>query len=160
MKRNVVLRLGVAASLLLAGGCAGHFPADPENTLDAVTGGTLRVGASVNPPFVEDKGEQVVGSEAELVQDYALTRDAEITWVRGGEEDLMNRLEHGELDLVIGGLTDKTPWTKKAGLTRPYAESADRYGSRQSHVLAVPLGENAFLLDLDTYLQSRKEGAR
>lgn len=155
-----MVRLGVAGSLLLTAGCAGHFPADPENTLDDVTGGTLRVGASVNPPFVEDSGEQLLGSEVELVEDYARTRGADVSWIQGGEEDLMDRLEHGEVDLVIGGLTEKTPWMKKAGLTRPYEESTDRYGSRQHHVLAVPLGENAFLLDLDTYLQDRNEEAR
>ncbi|MBF4995312.1 transporter substrate-binding domain-containing protein [Arthrobacter gandavensis] len=144
-------------ALLAVVGCVGHFPADPDQTLTDVTGGTLRVGASVNPPYVEDQGRHLSGSEVELVEHYAQTLDANIEWTQGGEEDLMGRLEHGELDLVIGGLTDKTPWTKKAGLTRPYTESTDAFGSRHKHVLAVPLGENAFLLDLDTYLQERRQ---
>lgn len=140
-------------------GCVEHFPGDPEGTLTRVTGDTLRVGASANPPFVDSDGARITGSEVRLVEGYALTLNADIEWLQGGEEDLMERLEHGELDLVIGGLTDKTPWTTKAGLTRPYTESMGSFGDRQKHVLAVPLGENAFLLDLDTYLQGRKEDA-
>lgn len=138
-------------------GCVSRFPADPDGTLTRVSGGTLRVGASISPPYVEDEGSTLSGSEVDLVEGYAADRAAGVEWVQAGEEDLMNRLEHGELDMVIGGLTDKTPWTTRAGLTRPYAESVDEFGSRHQHVLAVPLGENGFLLDLDTYLQSRKE---
>ena len=152
------LAAGLAALAALTG-CGADFPADPDGTLARVSGGELRVGASVSPPYVTDEGQRLAGTEVNLVEGYAASRDAGIEWVQGGEEDLMNRLKHGELDLVIGGLTEKTPWTRKAGLTRPYAESTDEFGSRQKHVLAVPLGENAFLLDLDTYLQSRKEGS-
>jgi hypothetical protein len=145
-------------TLAVVTGCGAGFPADPDGTLAKVNGGELRVGASVNPPHVTVQGQRLSGTEVSLVEGYAAARDAGVEWVQGGEEDLMNQLKHGELDLVIGGLTEKTPWTRKAGLTRPYAESVDEFGSRHKHVLAVPLGENAFLLDLDTYLQARKEG--
>ncbi|MFC3300624.1 transporter substrate-binding domain-containing protein [Arthrobacter agilis] len=155
MGRRIMLVVGLALVLPTTTGCTTHFPADPEGTLTSVDGGTLRVGASINPPFVEEKGEELTGDEVELVEDYALTRDADIEWTEGGEEELMSRLGHGELDLVIGGLTAKTPWAGKAGLTRPYTETTDRFGTRRKHVLAVPLGENAFLLDLDTFLHHR-----
>ena len=67
---------------------------------------------------------------------------------------LAEDLKHGELDLVIGGLNDKTPWEKDAGLTRAYAESVDTRGQGRKHVMLVPKGENAFLLELDRFLAS------
>ena len=44
----------------------------------------------------------------------------------GGEETLIGRLERGELDLVIGGLTADTPWVEQAAITKPYAETTRR----------------------------------
>ena len=83
---------------------------------------------------------------------------AEIEWVAGTEQVLADELKHGGLDLVIGGLDDKTPWVTHAGTTRPYAESRDGRGSLHKHVMLVPLGENAFLLELDKYLMDVKAG--
>lgn len=34
----------------------------------------------------------------------------------------MEALERFELNLVIGGLTEKTPWSRQVGLTKPYFE--------------------------------------
>ena len=82
---------------------------------------------------------------------------ADIEWVSGTEHVLAEELKHGELDLVIGGLNDKTPWAQHGGLTRVYAESRDSHGSLQKHVMLVPLGENAFLLQLDKFLMEAKE---
>lgn len=72
------------------------------------------------------------------------------TDVRGEEA-----LKQGDLDLVVGGLTASTPWTDKAALTRPYAETTIGWGRTQKHVLAVPLGENAFLVTLEEFLSGR-----
>ncbi len=135
-------------------GCAGQYPTDPHHTLNEVTGGTLRVGASHNEPFVSVTGPTPSGTEIALVTSYADTLDADIDWTIGGEEELVDRLEHGELDMLVGGLTDETPWEKKVGLTRPYANTTDRFGRTDKHVLAVRMGENAFLLDLDEFLHS------
>ena len=44
-----------------------------------------------------------------------------------------------------------------AGLTRPYAESRDERGKLHKHVMLVPMGENAFLLELDKFLVAAKE---
>ena len=60
-----------------------------------------------------------------LVRDFAATLPAEIEWTVGGEEMLILALEHGDLDLVIGGLTADTPWEKHAAITKPYAEATD-----------------------------------
>ena len=164
-------RRGVMAGLLLAvlmvlPGCGSSFPADPEGTLENVRGGTLRVGASMNGDWVRINASgsgglssnDVQGTEAELVKDFAARLGAEIEWVAGTEQVLADELKHGGLDLVIGGLDDKTPWVTHAGTTRPYAESRDGRGSLHKHVMLVPLGENAFLLELDKYLMEVKAG--
>ena len=164
-------RRGMMAGLLLAvlmvlSGCGSSFPADPEGTLERVRGGTVRVGASMNGDWVRINASgsgglssnDVQGTEAELVKDFAARLGAEIEWVAGTEQVLADELKHGGLDLVIGGLDDKTPWVTHAGTTRPYADSRDGRGSPHKHVMLVPLGENAFLLELDKYLMEVKAG--
>ncbi|MFF1254702.1 transporter substrate-binding domain-containing protein [Pseudarthrobacter sp. NPDC058329] len=153
------------AALLLVTGCAGSFPADPQGTLEKAQGGTLRVGASMNGDWVrisadaggEVRSSDVQGTEADLVRDFAAQLGSDIEWVAGTEQVLAEEIKHGELDLVIGGLDNKTPWVTHAGITRPYAESRDERGSLHKHVMLVPLGENAFLLELDKFLMAAKE---
>ncbi|UZX01695.1 ABC transporter substrate-binding protein [Arthrobacter sp. CDRTa11] len=147
-------------SALALTGCGTAYPADPSGTLGRVTDGTLRVGASSNADWVEVSSgggdvsdEDVQGSEAELVRRFAAKLGAEIDWVSGTEYVLAEDLKRGNLDLVIGGLDDKTPWSTHAGLTMPYTESVDGHGSRHRHVMLVPMGENAFLLELDSFLK-------
>lgn len=157
--QKVLSRLRAVAALvavLMVCGCVTHYPADPAGTLQRVTGGTLRVGASHNEPFVSVTGSTPSGREVELVNAYARTLNAKVAWTFGGEEELVDQLEHGRLDLVIGGLTEKTPWQSKVGLTKPYAETTDEFGQQDKHVMAVRMGENAFLLNLDEFLQSRE----
>lgn len=163
-------RRGMMAGLLLAAllaftGCAGSFPADPAGTLDKAQGGTLRVGASMNGEWVRISADtagdvrhsDVQGTEADLVRDFAAQLGADIQWVAGTEQVLAEEIKHGKLDLVIGGLDDKTPWVTHAGITRPYTESRDERGNLHKHVMLVPLGENAFLLELDKFLMAVKE---
>lgn len=169
MRRGNILVL-LLVTLLALSGC-GAYPADPEGTLDRVRGGTLRVGASLNGDWVAIQASgagtvdrylrdgEVQGKEAELVRGFARQLGADIEWVAGTEQVLADELKHGGLDLVIGGLDDKTPWTSHAGLTRPYAESTDDRGNLHKHVMLVPLGENAFLLELDRYLKAAKESS-
>ncbi|MBT2549342.1 ABC transporter substrate-binding protein [Arthrobacter sp. ISL-65] len=140
-------------------GCA--VPADPEGTLGNITGGTLRVGFTES---ITESGEWVrvvpgndpVGIEPELVRSFAATRGAAVEWRSGSEQDLVSDLKHGDLDLVIGGFAEDTPWSKDAGLTRPFVESTDERGKTVKHVLLVPHGENAFLLELDRHLLGRE----
>ncbi|HEY9357095.1 MAG TPA: transporter substrate-binding domain-containing protein [Arthrobacter sp.] len=143
------------ATILALAGC-GNYPADPTGTLERVADGTLRVGASENGDWVQVAGEDVQGTDADLVRDFAARIGAEVQWVSGTEHVLAEELKHGELDLVIGGLDDKTPWAQHGGLTRAYAESRDSRGALHKHVMLVPLGENAFLLELDRFLMEAK----
>ena len=45
---------------------------------------------------------------------------------------LILALEHGDLDLVIGGLTADTPWTEHAAITKPYARTPTPTARRSS----------------------------
>jgi len=145
--RHAVLAL---LALPLALGC--HLPHDPEGTHLRVRGGTMRVGITENEPWTRlEPEEKPRGLEVELVQKFARQLEAEIEWVRDSESNLIERLHRGELDLVIGGLTQSTPWSDRVGLTQPYVELPDK-----KHVMAVPQGENRWLLELDRFLQSRK----
>ncbi|PVE97315.1 hypothetical protein DC434_04815 [Microbacterium sp. TPD7012] len=133
-------------------GCGLSVPADPNGTLDAVTGGELRVGTSPDGTLVEVRDGVPSGSIVELVDDYAQSIDAEPDWTVASEESLVTMLEDGELDLVAGGITAKTPWLERAGVSRGYTgiEGADG----REIVMLVPLGENAFLSSLETFLDA------
>jgi polar amino acid transport system substrate-binding protein len=160
MNRPNQPRFAVAALVLAVSlsGCASSFPADPEGTLDRVSGGTLRVGISPNGEWtdVADGGE-ASGIEVSLVEKFAETIDAEIAWVEGGEEQPFAQLHEGALDMVVGGLTDKTPWVNKGAVTKPFTEVTTSRGM-EKHVMATAMGENAFLLALEQFLLDQ-EGA-
>lgn len=134
-------------------GCGISMPADPDGTLERVTGGTLRVGVTANGKWVSlGPGPEPRGIEPSLVRSFAATIGASPEWVTGSEQELTKALKEGELDLVVGGFAADTPWVTHAGTTRPYTESKDAFGKTVKHVLLVPLGENAFLLALDRFL--------
>ena len=75
-----------------------------------------------------------------MVEEFAATLPAEVSWTVGGEEALIKRLEIGELDLVIGGLTADTPWAEHAAVTKPYGEATGPDGKRIELVMAAPPG--------------------
>jgi hypothetical protein len=146
-------KVAVMASALFLMGCGTVFPTDPEGTLERVSGGTIRVGASENGNWVSiPPSGDPAGSEPELIRSFAEKLGADVQWTTGTEHVLAESLKHGELDVVIAGLTDQTPWAEHAGLTIPYTESEDERGRAHKHVMLVPHGENAFLLELDRFL--------
>lgn len=89
----------------------------------------------------------------DLVEAYAGHADADVIWVLGSEGELVRQLRDGEVDLIIGGFDDQTPWEKEAAVTRPYAKAADGTG----RVLLTRQGENGFLFDLESFLLEREE---
>ncbi|GLJ80396.1 transporter substrate-binding domain-containing protein [Microbacterium imperiale] len=157
--RVAVVTLLALSSLSLAG-CGAQIPADPSGTLAAVEGGTLRAGVTPNGRVMDVSDDEPSGSEADAIRAFADSLDADVEWTVGSEEALVRELENGGLDLIAGGLTDQTPWTDKAGVTRPYAEITAQDGRTLKLVMLVPLGENAFLSRLETFLSERaKAGA-
>jgi hypothetical protein len=126
------MRVAALLCTLLLAGCT--YPVDPGGTLERVEGGVLRAGVSPSPRSA---------AEMRLVERFAGTLGARVRWARDGEEHLVKRLEAGELDVVVGGLTKSSPWSTHAALTRPYDGE---------HVMAAPLGENAWLVKLERFL--------
>lgn len=152
--RRVACVVTMVTVLALAG-CGMQIPADPSGTLDTVRGGVLRVGVSLNDGFVEtgEAGrDEPEGPEVELIEAFAESLGAEPTWTVGAEEALVRQLERGQLDLVAGGLTDATPWVDRAAVTRPYTDVIDDDGKTLKIVMLAPMGENAFLSALETFL--------
>jgi polar amino acid transport system substrate-binding protein len=72
------------------------------------------------PPWVTDSAGQVRGLEGALVAELARELGATPEWVRGPESPLLEALHRRELDLVIGGFTDDTPWRDRVALTASY----------------------------------------
>jgi polar amino acid transport system substrate-binding protein len=107
--------------LVLVAGGACDLPRDPEGTLDRVRGGTMRVGVLEHPPWtVLTPSGAARGIEGALIAELARELGARIEWVRGTESQLLEALEMRELDVVIGGLTDSSPWARQVAFTRPF----------------------------------------
>lgn len=159
MRHRLAAALGAVLLLLSSplalSGCGLTIPTDPSGTLAAVEGGTLRAGISPNGDWADVGGDEPQGREPDAIRAFADSLDADVEWTVGSEEALVRELENGGLDLIAGGLTDQTPWTDKAGVTRPYAEAIAKDGSTLKVVMLVPLGENAFLSRLETFLSER-----
>jgi polar amino acid transport system substrate-binding protein len=109
---------------ICAWGLACHsLPRDPRSTLQHVENGILRIGLVERPPWVVRTAGEPAGTEVELVRQFAQELGATPEWHWGGEQQHMEALERYQLDLMIGGITDDTPWRKYVGLTGPYFES-------------------------------------
>ena len=109
----------------------------------------MRVGIAEHPPWTI-LGDQPSGVEVELVKAFARDLDAEIQWVEGAESEILEQIELGRLDLAVAGLTADNPWSSRASFIQPYVTvGADE------HVMAVPHGENAWIVRLERFLRSR-----
>jgi polar amino acid transport system substrate-binding protein len=113
--------VGIVAAIWLAAGC--RIPDDVNGTLDRVEGGVMRVGVTEHDPWVKLTGAEPGGVEPELARRFASTLDAQIEWTEGSEEELVSALHEGQLDLVVGGFDNKSPWKKKVSFTRPYFDT-------------------------------------
>jgi polar amino acid transport system substrate-binding protein len=122
-------------AVALTGGC--RIPDDPDGTLARAEGGVMRVGVTEADPWAElgPDGRPTGGVEVALVRRFAVDIGARIAWVDGGEEELVNAMKEGSLDLLIGGLTNKSRWEKDVALTRPYLDTRA--------VVGVPEGRSA-----------------
>lgn len=119
MRRSLIFLLLVC----LGGLSCSNLPRDPKETLRSVQGGRLRVGLVEHPPWVVRTGSEPAGAEVELTREFARELGATPEWHWGSEQQQMEALEHYQLDLLLGGVTNDTAWKKYVGLTSPYYES-------------------------------------
>lgn len=141
-------RLALVASLVaLVAGC-GQLPRDPDGTLERVTG-THRV----NIGFVSRDGGRLP-RERQFVGRLASSLGAVPVLSAGPAEELLARLEEGELDLVVGEFHSSSPWTRRVTFVPPLS------GQGEGMVLraAARNGENAWIAVLHRH--SRLIGER
>ena len=125
------------------------LPRDPEKTTDRLASThELRVGVTDNRGWVDASPAEPSGVEPDLVRRFAQRIGAKVIWAKGSEASLAQQLEHHELDLAIGGFDAKTPWKSVAGVSQPFAKTADK----KKHVFLTAPGENQFILTLDRFL--------
>lgn len=148
--RGVVCALLVGTLTLT--GCGLNIPSDPNGTFDRVSGGTLRVGISVDPPLTEVHDTGPSGPMIDLAAGFAREINATPEWSMQSEETLVKQLESGRIDLAVGSFTDQTPWSDRVGTTRGYTTIAG--SASEAKVMLVPLGENKLLTELETFLDA------
>jgi ABC-type amino acid transport substrate-binding protein len=142
-----MLRYSLVPMLFAVAACS--LPQDPEKTSERIASShELRVGVTDNDPWVNAASAEPQGIEPDLVRQFASRLGAHVAWSRGSEASLAQALKEHELDLAIGGFEAKTPWKSTAGVSQPFAETADK----KKHVFLAAPGENRFILTLDTFL--------
>jgi hypothetical protein len=117
----------------------------------------MRVGITERAPWTSLANGEPAGIEPRLIRHFAAELDTEIRWVRGSESELLEALEHFELDLVIGGLTRSSPWAERVAFTRPFHTTENRSDGRGEveHAIALPPGENGWLTRWERFLEAR-----
>lgn len=120
-----------------------NLPKDPESSWENAKKEGLRVGVVDNPPFTKISSDSFSGKEITLINNFAASKNLEVTYLKGNESHLIEKLEKYEIDLVVGGFDKKTTWSKKVGVSKPYDKE---------HVILVPKGENKLLVKLEEYI--------
>lgn len=118
-----LLTVVVALCNVFLAGCD-SYPRDPDSSLEKAKMSGLRVGAIHSPPWVEVRESRITGVEADIIKNFSQSIGTGVEWMSGSESDILSILEQGELHIVIGGLTRKTPWRKRVGLTNPYKKES------------------------------------
>lgn len=149
----MVVKRAVAFTLLLVS-CG--IPRDPEHTLERVQVSGLRVGVAERPPWTyQGRGAvseaEYLGIEVDLVRTFADNLGTpQVIWERGSESDILESIELGNLDLAIGGFTADNPWSAEVTFIQPYFTLGE-----EEHVMAVPEGENAWIVRVERFLRSQ-----
>lgn len=126
----IILLCGLAA-------CT-YYPRDAEGTLDTIRANrTIRFGlaptASADRPILE-----------RFTAELNTSTGARMQVTGGSEEELLAKLEHGELDLVAGQFAEDSPWLADAALIEPLTSRT--VGERSIGLALVARnGENAWI---------------
>lgn len=129
----------VALAALSLAGCD-YFPRDPDHSLEQIrTRGTIRVGAQLDLP----------PEAMQLVKRLEQTTGAKARYSEGALEPLLQKLDTGQIDLVLAPFTKETPWATSSALTPPL-----RTEGRDEHVIewraAMRSGENRWIFLVET----------
>ncbi|MEE1658228.1 transporter substrate-binding domain-containing protein [Microvirga sp. CF3062] len=118
----------VLVGILAAGGCS-DFPKDNAETLKQLQAGReMKVGVAHNPPWTVVAEGRIEGVEPALVTQWAESLGTKARFITGPTDALVEALYKRELDVLIMGLTDKTPHSGKLALSQPYLEVKTNLG--------------------------------
>ncbi len=132
-----------------------EYPKDTHHTLQHIRSrGVLRIGAIEQPPWAYREEGVAKGIEIELAMAFARSLGVEPQIEFRSEADATEYLGQHQIDLMVGGLTNASPRKDDLGLTRTYFQTGDEH--TDEHVMAVPKGENGFLVKLDTFLKQQQ----
>ena len=139
----------LALAALVLTGC--RIPQDTDGTTDRIRrDGVLRAGISESDPFVVlEPGKPPAGAEVRLLERFARTLGARVEWIEGSEEEHVDALREGSIDVMAAGLTSKSRWKKEVAFTRPYLTTET--------VVGVPVGAS-YPTDLANVRVSAEEG--
>ncbi len=153
----VTTKCGLLLSGLLFAGCD-QLPRDSAGALKRIQSThEVRVGVTEHEPWVRWEGDRATGLEPELMEQWAQTLGARVTWRRDALAELVKALHRREIDVLAAGLEETTPHAPEVALTQPYLEAPDREGKKTPRAIAVTQGENALLFSLDRFLTQRDE---
>ena len=147
----MIKRLALCFALLAASAC-GEFPRDSEETLERVRSDhVFRVGlvAPLDAATLDPKAKT-------LLRRVAQASGAKPLVEVGDAEPLLDRLEEGELDIVIGRFEKKSPWKSHVSFGPPLR--IEKHKKTVFHLTAAARnGENAWIGLLEA--EARNAGA-
>ena len=131
-------RIVVIVALMCGLAACDSYPRDSAGTLDSVRARqTIRLGLAST-----ERTDQPILDR--LSAELGKATGARIQVTGGSEEELLARLEHGELDLVAGHFAEDSPWLADAALIEPLASRP--VGERNIGLALVARnGENAWI---------------
>ncbi|WP_311063629.1 transporter substrate-binding domain-containing protein [Halomonas sp. DWK9] len=97
-----------------------RYPQNIERPMSDIENGTLYIGITENAPWVIQHSQRPEGVEIHLLEAFAETLSAKIEWHWGSENELLQALNHHQLDIVAGGLTTNARIEQLAAITRPF----------------------------------------
>ena len=125
-------------------GC--HFPEDPNRTLLGIEQSHLiRVG---HCPLSQNKLKEI---EYNFVLKLANKLHAQINWDDSIQEQLYQKLEHNDLDLVTCAIIEDSPWKEELSFTTPFYKNENN-----NYVIALPPGENGWLHYVNQNINEQK----
>lgn len=127
---------------LFLAACNG-LPRDPAGSSDRIAGtGVIRVGLALDGT---DLGR---AASARLLERLARDSGARPRIEPGSTEALFQRLERGELDLVLAPLDPESPWMTRVTFSPPLAaRGQDEY--RTDYGAAMRNGENRWIMTVE-----------
>ena len=136
----MIARCCLLLALIASAGC-GDIPKDQARTLDRVRAeGRLKVG------LAGADGRPPTAPEQSLLTRVASRTGARAEIEHGSLERLLTELEEGELDLVLGEVEKKSPWSKRVTLVKPALATTQAKPAPELQLTAIARnGENGWI---------------